>query len=64
MCWTECKHMSSVDTCRAYLLSGASCAVEENYDLLLHNHIHHSGKVSHLCRENNHSRDIRIIKGM
>jgi hypothetical protein len=52
MCWTECKHKSNVDTCMAYLQSGASYAVGENYDLLLHTHIHHSGKVSHLCREN------------
>jgi hypothetical protein len=51
MCWTECKHRNSVDTCTAYLLNGASCVVEENYDLPLHTHIHHSGKVSHLCRE-------------
>jgi hypothetical protein len=49
MCWTEYKHMCSVDTCRAYVLSGASYVVEENCDLLLHTHIHHSGKVSHLC---------------
>ena len=52
MCWTECKHRGNVDTCRAYLQSGASCDVEENYDQLLRTHIHHNGKVSRLCRGN------------
>jgi len=52
MCWTECKHRGNVDTCRAYLQSGASCDVEENYDQLLRTHTRHNGMVSHLCRGN------------
>jgi hypothetical protein len=48
MCSTECRHKSNGDTCMAYIQCGASYAVGESYDLPLHTHIYHSGKVSHL----------------